>query len=152
MAEYENIDIDFAKRTLKILKQYDQTRQTREESFEVTLLINCLVGLLVLPQKHRLDLIPDILVEDLKEWNIDPEFIKDWGTMKEGEIKNLRQLVRRLRNSVAHFQIAAESTQTNIERLQFSDSNGFQASIPVDKLRVFVTKFAETISSNDGAP
>ena len=101
----------------------------------MTLLVNCLVGLLILPHERRTDLIPDVAIEELSEWSIDPSFIKSWGDTKK---KTLRQLVRQLRNSVAHFRIEAEGTEKDIERLKFSDKNGFNASIPVGSLRAFV--------------
>ena len=145
MGVYENIDVDFAKRTLKIIEQYDRSKQKGPENFEVTLLVNCLVGLLILPHERRTNLIPDVAIEELGEWSIDPSFIKSWGDTKK---KTLRQLVRQLRNSVAHFRIEAEGTEKDIERLKFSDKNGFNASIPVGNLRAFVQKSASTISAS----
>src|SRR5437879_3167646 len=130
MGIYKDIDTDFAKRTLKIIEQYDQAKQPGLENFEVTLLVNCFVGLLILPHERRIGLIPDVGIDKLDKWSIDPSFIDDWGAMKKGERKTLRQLVRRLRNSVAHFQIEAEGSQQDIERLKFSDRNGFRATIP----------------------
>jgi hypothetical protein len=35
MGIYENIDIDFAKRTLRIIEQYDQNKQPGPENYEV---------------------------------------------------------------------------------------------------------------------
>jgi hypothetical protein len=135
MGIYKNIDTDFAKRTLKTIEQYDQAKQPGPENFEVTLLVNCFVGLLILPHARRMNLIPDLAIDKLYNWSLDPAFISDWGVMKQGERKTLRQLVRRLRNSVAHFQIEAEGTDQDIERLKFSDRNGFRATIPVANVK-----------------
>lgn len=148
MGVYEDIDIDFAKRTLRIIEQYDLAKVPGPENFEVTLLVNCLVGLLILPHERRIEVIPDLAVEKLNEWGIDPSFVKTWGQMKKGEQKGLRQLIRRLRNSVAHFQIEAEGSEQDIERLKFSDRNGFVATVPVMNLRTFLMQFASTISSS----
>ena len=148
MGVYQDINVDFAKRTLKIIEQYDQAKQPGSENFEVTLLVNCLVGLLILPHERRINVIPDVGIDELEIWNIDPSFITAWGTMKKGERKTLRQLVRRLRNSVAHFQIQAEGSDQDIERLKFSDRNGFRATIPVAHLKAFVKQFASTISNS----
>lgn len=145
MGLYANIDVDFARRTLKIMEQYDRSKQKGPENFEVTLLVNCLVGLLILPHARRTELIPDVPIEELGEWSIDSSFIKSWGDTKN---KTLRQPVRQLRNSVAHFRIEAEGTEKDIETLKFSDKNGFNASIPVSNLRAFVQKFASTISAS----
>ena len=145
MGLYKDIDIDFAKRTLRIIEQYDKAKQPGPENFEVTLLVNCLVGLLILPHERRIDVIPDVEIEGLLEWSIDPSFIKSWGG--KDQRKTLRQLVRRLRNSVAHFHIEAEGTEQDIERLKFSD-HGFSATIPVANLKAFVKQFASTISGS----
>ena len=146
MGIYKDIDTDFARRTLRIIEQYDQAKQPGPENFEVTLLVNCLVGLLILPHERRMRLIPDVGIDKLHTWSIDPSFINDWGAMKKGERKTLRQLVRRLRNSVAHFHIEAEGNQQDIERLKFWDQNGFNATIPVVNLRAFLGQFALTIA------
>jgi hypothetical protein len=106
------------------------------------------VGLLVLPHERRIDVIPDVEIEKLVDWGIDGSFIKSWGAMKKGEQKTLRQLVRRLRNSIAHFQIEVEGTQQDIERLKFSDRNGFRAVIPVAELTAFLKQFASTVGSS----
>ena len=150
MGAYENIDIDFAKRTLKIPEQYDQTKQPGLENFEVTLLVNCLIGLLVLPQQRRNDLIPDVPVEELADWGIEPGFIGSWGKVVGtcGDKQTLRRLVCHLRNGVCHFRIEAKGTEIDIERLTFSDLNGFRATIPVDSLRTFAKKFASALSAS----
>src|SRR5882672_895057 len=150
MGAYPNIYIDFAKRTLRILEQYDQTEQPAPENFEVTLLVNCLIGLLVLPQQRRNKLIPDIPVDKLADWGIEPGFIESWGT-GVGTSRNkqtLRRLVCHLRNGVCHFRIEAEGTEKDIERLRFSDRNGFRATIPEDNLKTFAMKFASTLSAS----
>lgn len=146
MGIYKNIDIDFAKRTLRIIEQYDQAKQPGPENFEVTLLVNCLVGLLILPHERRMNQIPDLAIDKLDKWGIDPAFIGNWGVMKQGERKTLKQLVRRLRNSVAHFQIEAEGTDQDIERLKFSDRNGFRATIPIANVKAFLKQFASAMS------
>jgi hypothetical protein len=65
--------------------------------------------------------------------------------MNNNEQEDLRQFIRRLRNSVAHFRIEAEGSEQNIERLKFSDRNGFKATIPVRNLKTFLNQFASMI-------
>lgn len=150
MGFYENIESDFASRTLRIIDQYAKHISKGPENYEVTLLVNCLLGLLVLSQQRQYDLIPDVPLDKLAEWKIQGSFIKAWGTVEKGKPapQTMRELVRRLRNSVAHFHLEAEGTQTDIERLAFSDTNGFSATIPVDNLKTFVNKFTSTIAAN----
>jgi hypothetical protein len=54
MGIYKNIDAEFAKRRLNISEQYDHAKQPGPENFEVTLLVNCFVGLLILPHQRRM--------------------------------------------------------------------------------------------------
>ena len=129
----------------KSLNNTIERRRPGRENFEVTLLVNCFVGLLILPHERQIGVIPDVELDQLDKWSIDPAFIKDWGTMKKGERKTLRLLVRRLRNSVAHFHIEAEGTKQDIERLKFADQNGFRATIPVANVKAFLKQFASTI-------
>ena len=54
MTDYSHIERDFIQRTQTIIEQYEQHVQTAvsaDEAFEVTLLLNCLLGLLVFPQQ-----------------------------------------------------------------------------------------------------
>jgi len=147
MGLYKDIDTDFARRTLKIIEQYDRTKTPGLVNFEVTLLVNCLVGLLILPHSRRISAIPNLAIDKLGEWSIEASFITSWGIMKKAETKDLRTLVRRLRNSVAHFRIEAKGSDEDIEYLRLSDRNGFDATIPVANLKAFVTKFAASIST-----
>jgi hypothetical protein len=148
MGAYENIDIDFAERTLKILDQYDQTKQPGPENFEVTLLVNCLIGLLVLPQQRRPELIPYLPVDRLADWGIEAGFIESWD--ENGDQQTLSRLVDHLRNGVCHFRIEAEGTKEDIKQLKFSDRHEFRATIPVGNLKTFVKKFASTLSALPG--
>jgi len=53
--EYEIVERDFVIRSLSILQQYEQhvkPSTPTDKHFEVTLLLNCLLGLLILPFEH----------------------------------------------------------------------------------------------------
>lgn len=145
MGIYENFDIDFAKRTLRIIEQYEERVPKGKENYEVTLLINCLLGLLVLPHERRIDVIPDVPDADLPEWGIEKGFVHSWGKLKNGQQRTLREFVRRLRNSVAHLSIAAHGNPEDISELSFADRNGFSVTIPVGNLRTFVKKLASSL-------
>jgi len=51
MSAYQQQEFDFIDRTKKILEQYNSIKLPKKEKFEVTLLLDCFVGLLVLPQQ-----------------------------------------------------------------------------------------------------
>lgn len=84
--------------TLKILNAY-----TGE--YDATLLVNCLLGLLVVPKESFLKAIPEAPFTELSAWGIDPKSIRHPGKSYDGNPKpeTLRGLVISLRHAVAHF-------------------------------------------------
>ncbi len=147
-------EIEFIARTLKIVEQYDQfvlpnQDVTGSEQFEVTLLINCLLGLLVLPKQNHFDKIPPEPVSRLGEWGLDAKFILDWGRCprcrRDNEAGNLRDVVHRMRNSVAHLRVVPRGNGHEITELELRDENGFHAVVPCDNLKVFVAKLARAV-------
>ena len=74
MSYYLHQEFDFVERTKKIIEQYDNLTIPEKDKFEVTLLLNCFVGLLILPQQKWYDNLPTEIVSQ-KEWGIAPEHI-----------------------------------------------------------------------------
>jgi hypothetical protein len=137
--QYTDFDKDFIQRTLDILSDY-------KAPWEVTLLINCLVGLLILPKEKLFEKIPDFNIQDLTDdWGIKPEHITDIRCPSCGY--KLRNVIRQMRNSVAHMRVKAFSDGKDIEILEFRDT-GFAARIPVESLKVFAIKLATTVSNH----
>lgn len=99
MSHYKNQEYDFINRTKTIIEQYEKLEIDKGDKFEVTLLLNCLVGLLILPQQNWFNSLPHDLVSQ-KEWGIDEKHI---STIKKGETKNVKDVARHLRNSIAHY-------------------------------------------------
>ena len=101
--EYRIIVQDFAYRTRKNLDllRILQAEDPEVEIYEVTQLVNSLLGLLIFPQQSYIDEIPHIPLQELKEdgWPI-PRIIGEYP-----QVKNLNQLVRYLRNAIAHFNV-----------------------------------------------
>ena len=154
MSHYKNQEIDFINRTKTIIQQYDRFQIVETEKYEVTLLINCLIGLLILPQQHWFDNLPTQEVSQ-KEWGINPKHI---STIKKGETKNVKNVARHLRNSIAHYNFKVfENTSNEISSIKFEDfetTNGatkqkiktFEATITVSCIRQFTTKLTETLA------
>lgn len=122
-------------RTLEILKDY-------HGSYDATLILNSLLGLLIVPRETSLrDKIPnDPIRGNLQSWGIYEESILDYGDEKPTTI---RDLVRNLRNSVAHFQIEPIQGKNMVEGFRFNNRSGFQAKITLQELRTFVEKLSE---------
>ena len=108
---YQDLVRDFAYRTrvnLNTLREL-QKAKSKSEVYEVTQLINSMLGLLIFPQQRFVESIPQKSLRELdgEGWPI---------PVVEGsypQVDNLRELVRYLRNGVAH---------CNLEFL--SDGNG----------------------------
>jgi hypothetical protein len=147
MSHYKNQEFDFVDRTKLIIEQYDKLELAEAEKFEVTLLLNCLIGLLILPQQYWFDSLPTDLVSQ-KDWGINSNHI---STIKE-ETKNVKDVARHLRNSISHYRFRAfENKSNNISSIKFEDydpSNNktFEAIIPISSIRQFTTKLTNTFA------
>lgn len=147
MSHYLNQETDFIHRTKEILLQYEKSSLQHKEKFEITLFLNCFVGLLILPQQHWFNKLSKDLIS-LKEWHIDPNHI---SIIAKGEQKSVESIARHLRNSVSHYRFKAFSNQkSNISKIKFEDVNHqgvitFQAVIPIINLRAFINKFSSEL-------
>jgi hypothetical protein len=98
---YEEVVRDFALRTRKNLEALEALHERNDEVFEVTQLINSMLGLLVFPQQEYVESIPKTPLKDLLQdgWPI-PRVTGNFQ-----QVTDLNQLIRYLRNAVAHFNI-----------------------------------------------
>jgi hypothetical protein len=137
--EYSDFKKDFVERTLTIVRTYTG-------KYDATLLINCLTGLLILPKEKCYKDIPNNSIENLSdEWGIKKEHIKDVRCTCCGY--KLKNVVRQMRNSIAHVNVEACSENGEITTLQFKDT-GFKAEIPIESLKIFVNKLATLVIEN----
>lgn len=152
MGAYENFERDFIERTLQLIEQYDHHVMPNvpdNEQYEVTLLLNCLLGLLVLPRQSLFAQVPAIPVNQLQAWGLPTDVVKDWGQhsgkIVPADYETLRELVHEMRNGIAHLRVKIHDDDQRIADIEFSDTNGFNAIIPITSLRIFVKKLAETV-------
>ena len=145
---YELFERDFIIRTVDIIKKYEKYVPSAEK-YEVTLLINCLLGLLILPKERCFVNIPTNKISELIDWGLTSENIINWGTrpnnMNPNHYETLLEVVHKMRNSIAHIRIVPHADEKEIKALEFSDRSGFKAIIPVACLQKFVTKLSESI-------
>jgi hypothetical protein len=153
--EYKIFERDFIVRTQTTIQQYEcyvLKQVPKQEQFEITLLINCLLGLLVLPNQRLYVNIPDIPIGQLKDWGLQEKHII------EGKGLPMKQIIRHMRNSVAHFRLKPLGDGSKITQLKFWDEKfdestyrtekNFEAVIPVETLRMFVQKLTESVLTN----
>lgn len=103
---YEDVIANFAKRTDANLRTIRQLAREGgvTPAFEVTQLVNSMLGLLVFPQQQYLDRIPETPIADLASSGCPiPEVLGDYP-----QVPNLRQLVRMLRNAITHYNLKFE--------------------------------------------
>lgn len=152
MSRYIEQEFEFIERTKKLLEQYDkpQVVSNQEEKYEVTLLLNCCVGLLILPQSAWKD---DISKEEISsgEWGIDPNQISICKKRKNDEPKSLQNVARHLRNSISHYYFTVlENENEKIGSIEFKDfltgsqsDQTFELTIEIEPLKKFLLKFSE---------
>jgi hypothetical protein len=96
MGSYKEIyEIEFITRTKKILNDYNK----RKSGYKLTLLLNCLVSLIILPSERTGFDKPPL-------WNIEtnhiPLFAKIIPVWTDGKNHTLGEFVKKLRNGIAH--------------------------------------------------
>jgi hypothetical protein len=135
-------ELDFMSRSRKIIEEY-------QGPYDATLLINCMLGLLVVPKETLFSDIPLIPFESLTDWGIKPGSILEMGKCNDRHehLPNLRQLVLRMRNAVAHFRIKPFPMKGQVQGFEFSDSNGFKVKLELPELREFIIKLSEYLES-----
>src|SRR5262245_21614370 len=129
----QEFERDFIRRTLTLVKDY-------KGPFDATLLLNCLLGLLIVPKEPSLDQIPADPVANLKNWGIAPSSIRSFGkqTDKNQHPQTLRGIVYNLRNAVAHFRFKPVHAARVVKGFTFTDASGFDATIEIAEMRDFV--------------
>jgi len=141
MSYLDDFERSFMQRTLEILQSY-------KGHFDATMLINCLLGLLVVPKERFLEAIPLDPVRGLSKWGIKPASIKRIGrkTPKNPNPDTLRGIVYNLRNSVAHFRLKPNSQREQVHSFEFTDRDEegphFHAVIKLKEMRDFVERLA----------
>lgn len=137
---------DFARRTRRNLLAIQRLSESSpNDFFEVTQLVNSAVGLLMFPQQEFFDRIP--------EWDNKDLEAKGWPfvSFEHGadRTRNLRQLIRYMRNSFAHFNIDFKADGGKISGLYMWNrpSEGtppdWVCYLTVDQLRGLFEKFAQ---------
>lgn len=147
MTAYQEIDgsvvKDFARRTLANL-HFIEANKKQPDVYEVTQLINSMLGLLVFPKEEFWDTISPIPLSDIP--SIQKMVIRR-DTYKD-PCNDLKTLIRHIRNSLSHFRIEFRNDKNYISRIEMSDEyNGQQwsAEMSIFDLRDFVVWFVTGI-------
>lgn len=156
---YQNIVVDFVYRTRKNLEYIDEhINDPSVKIFETTQLINSMLGLLIFPEQRYFNNIPEISLKELLEqgWpRIEPtKRVK--GSPDFVDCSNLKDLMKCLRNSIAHFNIkflANEKDEIiglriwNIDLRKKTKPITWEADLSLYDLRLITFKFIELMES-----
>ena len=137
----------FATRTRANLKVINALKSADLEVFEVTQLVNSLLGLLIFPQQRYYQSIPKIALSELAQsgWP-KPLVVGEFPA-----VKNLKELMRYLRNAIAHFNVEYLSDESgeirgmrlwNINRNKEKD---WVVELSLRDVEVAVDKFSDLI-------
>ncbi|MBB1353516.1 HEPN family nuclease [Pseudoalteromonas sp. SR45-5] len=148
MGNYANFEPDFIQRTISLIDQYDEfiTDVEFEKQYNYTLIINCFLGLIVMPKERIIKNIPnEVLSNEFKtHLGLENSEIHD-------SINDLQKLIHQLRNSVAHFNIEVISADQHftVDYLLFRHRNNrVMAKIPASNMKAFLKKYADILLSN----
>lgn len=153
--EYQHVIRDFAERTRQNLDYIERSVEGGEEVYDITQLVNSMLGLLVFPQQRYFNNIPKTPLKDLREdgWP-DVQVIGDFQAPKD-----LRLFMRYLRNAIAHFNIefiADEKRQLhgirvwNIDTRNPKHPKNWEAELSFAEIRIIVEKFITLIVEEVG--
>lgn len=145
MSEYSDFPRDFITRTLTNMSSY--TGQ-----YEVTDLINNCLGLIIIPKQHLSENLPEFtFTEEDTSYGITKTNI----TLNANENYSLRNVVRHIRNGLAHGRIEQRNFNGEIEGVriydckQTCDQENFAIELTIKELKDFATKLSYGFTRND---
>lgn len=143
MSYLNDFEHSFVDHTLKVLQSYDG-------KYNATILVNCLLGLLVVPKESFLEAIPEDPLTELARWGIEPSSIRNPGrpTKTNPHPATLRGLVVNLRHAVAHFSIEPVPASSDVHSFKYTNDSGLEAVVTLKEMRVFVKALAEHLSQS----
>jgi hypothetical protein len=126
---YDEMAKDFSTRTKYLVENY-------KGEYEVTFLLNCCLGLIVVPKEKDFDSIPnDEIPLQGALWGLTRQDIRV-GCDTCGY--KLRHVIRRIRNGICHFKLESIPDEDGqISSLTIHDSRDFDATLTVPQLREF---------------
>lgn len=146
---YEHVVRDFARRTRTNLYAIERLEAQGDEAYEVTQLVNSMLGLLVFPKERFIDQIPATSLEELKAdgWPL-PKVVGDFP-----QARDLRQLIRYLRNAVAHFNLEFVGEQIHAIRVwnTYKGRRTWEAEVGLEELRAIAERFTAILLADDSA-
>ncbi|MCB5302952.1 HEPN family nuclease [Yersinia bercovieri] len=150
MGNYADFERDFVQRTIDLIHQYnDLTQETPfERQYNYTLTLNCLLGLIVMPKERALSWIPAC--------RLSHELKADIGLIEStlpGPEMTLKDLILKMRHSIAHFSIEVVSLDANnlVDEILFKETDrggNIYARFKANEMLPFLNYYASVLVSN----
>lgn len=133
---------DFMRRTRQIVEDYPG-------KYDATLLLNCMVGLLIVPRERMLRYAPGDDISEIGKWGIPLASIQSYPRVKKyGESYNIAWFMIKLRNAVAHSNFTPKHDEAaTVSGFEFWDRDGFRAIIGLYHLRQFLIRLSEHLGN-----
>ena len=138
-----DLEDEFIARTQKNLRAIECLKEKGGEVYEVTQLLNSMLGLLIFPRARFFEKIQD------KSWDL---MDKEGWPLPSGDkahVSDLEELIRHMRNAVAHCKFNLTTDHDEISSIEFRDIPSFWTGVyDVASLRKFVYMFLDHIQSS----
>lgn len=129
----------------------------RQNGYEVTQLINSMVGFLILPKEREFENIVDKMIDEKLLGDLKKGIEIDTYTKKADSLK---VIIRHMKNAVSHYKLEFKaekpnmnSQPLNIKTISFFDANPnnsseqFKMTVNVDFLEKFLLEFSGAVSN-----
>ena len=137
-----DLEDEFIARTQKNLRAIECLKEKGGEVYEVTQLLNSMLGLLIFPRARFFEKIQD------KSWDL---MDKEGWPLPSGDnahVSDLEELIRHMRNAVAHCKFNLTTDHDEISSIEFRDIPSFWTGVyDVASLRTFVYMILDRIQS-----
>lgn len=138
-----DLEDEFIARTQKNLIAIECLKEKGVEVYEVTQLLNSMLGLLIFPRERFYKKIQP------KSWD---EMVEEGWPLPSGDnahVSDLEELIRHMRNAVAHCKFNLTTDHDEISSIEFRDIPSFWTGVyDVASLRKFVYMFLDHIQSS----
>ena len=141
-----DLEDEFIARTQKNLRAIECLKEKGGEVYEVTQLLNSMLGLLIFPKEKLYKKIQP------KNWDM---MVKEGWPLPSGDnakVSDLEELIRKMRNAVAHINIELVNDGNEIIGIRFSSyhrkGQNWTGVYDIASLRKFVDMFLDHIQSS----
>jgi len=144
--KYEDeFTLDFMRRTLAIVNDYSG-------DLDATMLLNSLLGLLVVPKEKYFNSFPNDKPDVFESnWGVLPKSIVSYGKCSQCKTHNkqtFRQVLKSLRNAVAHFNIKPLNGGGKCVGFVFTDKSGFEAKLSLNEISTLTKIVAQHLDKH----